>query len=190
MIGRLTLRPLAITDLWLYEATYGDERMMEHLGGALRLDGLDEKLARDVASTEADEIWVLVIQLDDGSVAGTVAIWDHDFGHETLTEVGWMVLPAYQGRGVGKAAVRAALDRARETGRWRVIHAYPPVSNLASNAMCRTIGFTFVEERDFDYRGHALRCNDWVIDLRAEPEPGPDAVPGSPRSSPTGPGLP
>ena len=81
----MRLRNLASTDLELYEAIHCDPAMMEHLGGAWPREGMAEKLARDVASTAADETWVLVIELEDGLPAGTVAVWDHDFGHETVT---------------------------------------------------------------------------------------------------------
>jgi RimJ/RimL family protein N-acetyltransferase len=76
-----------------------------------------------------------------------------------------MVLPEFQGHGVGSRAVRSVLDRARAEGRWGAVHAFPPTSNPASNAMCRTLGFTFIEECDFTFRDRPLRCNHWVVDL-------------------------
>jgi hypothetical protein len=54
------------------------------------------KLERDVASVEADRHWVLVIVTDDGTAAGTVALWDHEWEGETIDEIGWMVLPEHQ----------------------------------------------------------------------------------------------
>ena len=35
-----------------------------------------------------------------------------------LSEIGWMVLPEFQGQGVGKRAVRAVLELARDEDRW------------------------------------------------------------------------
>lgn len=142
---------------------------MEHLGGPLPKEGLAEKLERDAAATRADEVWVLVIVPDEesGEGAGTVTIWDHEVGGELLTEIGWMVLPRFQGRGVGSGAVRTALDRARREGRWQVLHAFPPVTNPASNAMCRTLGFTLLGERTNRFRDRELRVNHWMLDLRS-----------------------
>jgi RimJ/RimL family protein N-acetyltransferase len=162
------LLPITLDDLELHEAILCDPDMMKHLGGPLPREEIPDRLRRDVAATESDEYWLLKVVPDPttGVAAGTVAVWDHDLDGEPVTEMGWMILPKFQGRGLGSQAVRATLDRARATGRWAVIHAYPPVANLPSNAMCRKNGFVFVEERDFVYRGRPLRCNDWMIDLR------------------------
>jgi RimJ/RimL family protein N-acetyltransferase len=162
------LLPITLDDLPLYEAVHCDPRMMEHLGGPLPRDGMADKLRLDVATTEAGETWVLKVIPDPttGVAAGTVSLWDHEVDGQPVTEMGWMILPEFQGRGLGSRAVRAALDRAWVTGRWTVINTYPPVSNPASNAMCRKNGFVFVRERDLEYRGHVLRCNQWTIDLK------------------------
>jgi len=166
----MELRNLTEGDLELYEAVYCDPALWEHLGGPRPLEGLEDKLRRDAAATAADEYWVLVIvpDADDGTPAGTVSIWPHDLGAGgTVNEMGWMVLPAFQGRGIGTAAVRAALERARSTGRWDVVHAYPPVTNGRSNAIARATGFAPVGELDYGEGDEVLRCNDWLIDLRA-----------------------
>ncbi len=84
---------------------------------------------------------------------------------ERINEIGWMVLPPFPGARDGSAAVREAIERARTTERWDVLHAYPPVANPRSNAMCRTLGFEMLEEREFEYHGRTLRCNHWVLDL-------------------------
>ncbi|HEX9377664.1 MAG TPA: GNAT family N-acetyltransferase [Actinomycetota bacterium] len=164
----MELRNLSMHDLWLYEAIHCDPGMMEHLGGPLPREGLPEKLERDVATTEAGETWVLVIVPDEdpGAAAGTVAIWDHEWEGRTITEIGWMVLPAFQGRGLGSGAVREALRRVRSAGRWEVVHAFPPVANVRSNAMCRALGFTVLGEGEFRFRDRVLRCNHWELDLR------------------------
>jgi RimJ/RimL family protein N-acetyltransferase len=164
----VSLRDITVEDLPLYEAIHCDPRMMEHLGGPLPREGLAEKLEKDAATTAAGETWVLVIVPDEDpdAAAGTVTIWSHEEHGEEINEIGWMVLPAYQGSGMGKAAVQAALDRAGVEKRWGVIHAFPPVDNARSNAMCRTLGFEFLEERDFKFRDRPLRCNVWRLDLR------------------------
>jgi hypothetical protein len=40
------------------------------------------------------------------------------------------------------------------------------VDNLASNAMCRKLSFTLLEECEVEFpSGNFLRCNDWQLDL-------------------------
>jgi RimJ/RimL family protein N-acetyltransferase len=163
----MELRNLTTDDLWLYEAIHCDPAMMAELGGPLRPEGLWQKLQQDVADVEAGTVWVLVIVPDDdaGTAAGTVSVWDHDWRGETISEIGWMVLPKFQGRGLGSRAVQMVLDRARSTERWDALHAFPAVPNAASNAMCRKLGFSLIEEIDYDYQGRALRCKHWRLDL-------------------------
>lgn len=163
----VTLRDITLDDLPLYEAIHCDPRMMEHLGGPLPKEGLAERLQRDVATTAEGETWVLVIvpKDDPGAVAGTVTIWTHERLGDPINEIGWMVLPGYQGRGIGKAAVHAALERARAETRWDVVHAFPPAANERSNGMCRTFGFELLGELDFPFRDRPVRCNHWRLDL-------------------------
>ena len=75
-----------------------------------------------------------------------------------------MVLPEFQGQGYAKRAVRAMLERARDDGRWGVVHALPGITNVASNALCRSVGFTLVGEQAVNFAGRNLRCNEWRID--------------------------
>ena len=164
----MELRNLTLDDLLLYEAIHCDPRMMADLGGPLPREPLADKLREDVADTEADRVWVLAIIPDEGGEpAGTVAIWDHEAHGAPITEIGWMVLPEHQGRGLGKRAVLAALEKARAQARWDVVHAFPAARNERSNAMCRSLGFSKIGEGDYDFRGRILHCSHWMLDLRA-----------------------
>jgi RimJ/RimL family protein N-acetyltransferase len=160
---RMNLRPLSLADLGLYRRVYTDPQMWTELGGVPELD-LATKLERDVASMEADRHWVLVIATEDGSAAGTVSLWGHEWEGETIDEIGWMVLPEHQGRGLASAGVAEALRRADETARWRVLHAFPAPANAPSNALCRRHGFVLREAIDYTYRERTLRVNHWVRD--------------------------
>lgn len=163
----MRLRDITMGDLPLYEALLTDPAMMAELGGPLPPEGLADKLLGIVRDAAAGTVWYSVILLD-GTPAGTVCIWDHEQDGETISEIGWMVLPAFQGRGLASAAVRAILDRARAERRWQVIHAFPGVTNDPSNAICRRAGFRHVGERRIDYVGRSLRCNHWVLDQAAD----------------------
>jgi RimJ/RimL family protein N-acetyltransferase len=163
----MELRNISLEDLSLYESLLCDPAMMSHLGGVFPKERMPQKLRSDVESIESGRAWIFKIipGTDSAQAAGSVCIWDNSLHEEPITEIGWMVLPRFQGRGVGGAAVRAILDKARSEKRWHVIHAFPAVSNIASNAICRKMGFALLEERDIDYAGRTLRCNHWRLDL-------------------------
>lgn len=159
----MRLRDITMEDLPLYRRTLLDPRMMAGLGGPREEAGLEEKLRQIVRDVEAGRTWYFVIE-EDGADAGTVCVWEHDDGDGPISEVGWMVLPDFQGGGLATRAVAEILRRARAERRWGRIHAYPGVTNDASNAICRKSGFTLLGERDITYADRTLRCNEWVIE--------------------------
>jgi RimJ/RimL family protein N-acetyltransferase len=161
------LRDVEPGDVDAYIRMRCDPVMMAELGGPLPREGIAAKVDTDVRKTRADEYWVSMIVPDQTipeTVAGTVSLWSHedDDDEAGLSEIGWMVLPEYQGQGLAKRAVRALLERARDDGRWGVVHSFPGVTNAASNALCRSLGFTLVGEVYF--AGRPLHTNHWRID--------------------------
>jgi RimJ/RimL family protein N-acetyltransferase len=164
----MRLRDVGLGDVSAYVRMRCDPVMMAELGGPLPREGIEEKVARDVQAVAKGTEWVKMIVPDDASpgvVAGSVALWSHDEDSgEPVSEIGWMVLPEFQGRGLGKGAVRMLLGLARDDGRWGLVHAFPATSNAASNGICRSLGFRFAGERDVTFAGRALRSNHWVID--------------------------
>ena len=85
-------------------------------------------------------------------------------GHVSLLMAN-MIGPA--GKVVGTDTDKEIIELAKEDGKHRFMHAFPSVDNPPSNAICRKLGFTFLEACDFEFPpGNPLRCNDWRLDLR------------------------
>lgn len=167
----MRLRDVQPGDVGAYVRMRCDPVMTAELGGPLPREGIEEKVARDVREARADTAWIKMIvpdQAEPGAVAGSVALWSHaDEGGEPVSEIGWMVLPEFQGRGIGKRAVRALLELARHQGRWGLVHAFPATTNAPSNGICRSVGFRLLEQQDITYAGRVMRVNHWVIDPAA-----------------------
>jgi len=157
------LRPITAEDGALFEAELCDDAMMEHLGGAITAEAARATLQRQLDLAAAGDALAFVV-VAQGTDVGSVAIWKHEVDGERTSEMGWMILPTFQGRGLGKAAVTACLGRALAGTGWGTIHAYPAVANVASNAICRTCGFELRGERAFEYADRPLVCNDWALD--------------------------
>src|SRR5262249_27137418 len=141
--ARVRLRDVELGDLDVYVRMRCDPVMMAELGGPLPREGMEAKVGKDVADTASGLVRGLMILPDDAdpsTVAGSVALWSHPEGTETISEVGWMVLPEFQGRGLATAAVRVLLERARSESRWGIVHAFPGVTNGPSNGICRRVG--------------------------------------------------
>jgi len=159
------LRDVELGDVDAYVRMRCDPVMTAELGGPLPREGIEAKVARDVREAAADTAWIKMIIPDEAApaaVAGSVALWSHEDG-EHISEIGWMVLPEFQGRGIGTKAVRALLLLARDDGRWGLVHAFPAVTNGPSNGICRSVGFRFAGEQDLMYAGQVMRTSHWII---------------------------
>ncbi len=161
----MQLRDVTLGDLDLYIAMRCDPDMMAELGGPLPREGVPDKLRRDVGGVERDECWISVIESDEAEPMGSVVLWTVDDESEApYSEIGWLVLPAFQGRGVGKAATAALIERAHADGRWGPISAHPGVTNAASNGICRSLGFELVGEMEVVFEDRTLVTNHWRLD--------------------------
>ncbi|RMB79821.1 GNAT family N-acetyltransferase [Streptomyces shenzhenensis] len=159
------LRNVTPADVDAYVRMRCDPLMMAELGGPLPRDRMPDKVRRD--AIEADVSWIkMIVPGPDAPdvVAGSVTIWSHEADDGPVSEIGWMILPPFQGRGLGKRAARTLLERARDEDRWGIVHAFPATSNGASNGICRSLGFRFVAEQDVTFADRVLRTNHWSID--------------------------
>jgi RimJ/RimL family protein N-acetyltransferase len=162
-IRRVTVRlePWGEDDLPLLQALLGDPAMMDHLGGPEAPEKIVERHGRYLGAPGVFKVTL------DGAGAGWVGYWAHDWQGESIYEIGWSVLPAFQGRGVAGEATRLALEAARASDGPRSVHAFPSPENGPSNAICRKAGFTLLGEVEFEYpKGVWGPSNDWYYDLR------------------------
>ena len=170
MATDVALRPWSADDLWLLERLMGDPAMTAHLGGPETPEKIRRRNADYAVTGEAGSgAMFAIIVGPDGDAAGSVGYWPGEWLGETIWEIGWSVLPEFQGRGIATVAASLVVARAFAEGLPRAIHAFPSVENTASNAICRKVGLKLRGEYDFEYpRGSFMRCNDWVLDPEAE----------------------
>jgi RimJ/RimL family protein N-acetyltransferase len=148
----------------LIEELETDPEVMRELGGAMPAEEMPRIHRRRVATVAAGDWYFVIVEEPGGPAIGTIGVWEKELDGATVHETGWMVLPAHQGRGIASAALAVLIERARADERYPSIHAFPPVTNAPSNALCRKFGFELVAERDFVYAGRTLRCNHWALD--------------------------
>jgi RimJ/RimL family protein N-acetyltransferase len=119
---RMELIPYGEGDLALTEALECDPEVMRELGGPL-----DRAAVVDVHSRRAQENdwWFKIVPEVGGPPAGTIGIWDSEWHGAPIHEVGWMVLPAFQGRGIATHALELLIQRARSEPRFDRIHVSP-----------------------------------------------------------------
>jgi RimJ/RimL family protein N-acetyltransferase len=163
------LEPWGEGDLPLLEKLMGDLEMTEHLGGPETPEQIAERQARYERADSGTGRMFKIVEAATGEAVGSVGYWERGWRREQVYEIGWSVLPAFQGRGIAGRATALAIAMARSEQKHRFLHAFPSVENLPSNAICRKLGFTLVEEAEFEYpAGNFMRCNDWRLDLSRE----------------------
>jgi RimJ/RimL family protein N-acetyltransferase len=162
-----TLRPWSNQDLPILERLRGDPAMNKHLGGPETPGKIRERHERyrAMGDTREGRMFVFVVGPAAES-AGSVGYREREWRGELVWEMGWSVLPEFQGRGLATRAVAAAIERARAERKHRFVHALPSVENLPSNAVCPRVGFTLLGGVQFEYPpGQFMRSNDWSFDL-------------------------
>ena len=162
----MRLVPITAEDEDLAVRLECDPEMMLHIGGPREEPDVRASHKRRLALIERGEACMYkVVAEDSAEVVGTIGIWKIDWKGPRTYEVGWFVLPEHQGKGIATEAARLLLSQARSDPEVLYVHAYPALTNAASNAIARKIGME--NQGEFDNEGFAgvLRCNDWRIDL-------------------------
>lgn len=162
------LQPWSEEDLPLLQKLLGDPAMMVHLGGPESPEQIARRHQRYLQLAETDHMFKIV----SGSTSeplGSIGYWEKTWRDRLVYETGWLILPAYQGQGIATKAGQAVIEHACREHRHRFLHAFPSVSNAASNAICRKLGFSLLEECEFEYPpGSFMQINDWQMELFGE----------------------
>lgn len=157
------IEPWGQGDLPLLEKLLGDPEMMGHLGGPETPESIAQ---RQTGYEREDSRQFKIVDETSGAAVGWVGYWELTWREDQVFEIGWSVLPGFQGQGIGSQAARQAILLAGADHRHRFLHAFPSVDNAPSNAICRKLGFTLLEECEFEYpTGNFLKVNDWAVDL-------------------------
>jgi RimJ/RimL family protein N-acetyltransferase len=166
-VGEVLLLPWSEEDLGLLQKLLGDPEMMTHLGGPESPEQILRRHQRYLQLSESDTDHMFkVVWGSHGDEVGSVGYWRKTWREQPVYEMGWLILPGYQGRGIATKAAAAAIEHAQQEPKYQFMHAFPSVENPASNAICRKLGFTLVEECQFEFPpGHWMTVNDWCLDL-------------------------
>jgi RimJ/RimL family protein N-acetyltransferase len=145
--------------------------MKTFLGGPEPDATLVNRHERILATAPGAGRMFLIMVPDAPDPVGSVGYWEKEWGGDTVYEMGWQVLPGFQGRGLAVRATVAAIGFAAAEGWHPWAHAYPKVDNAASNSVCRKAGFTLLGECDFEFpKGNPIVCNDWRYALASPSE--------------------
>ena len=102
----------------------------------------------------------------DGEAAGYAGWWAEEHDGAPVYEIGCVVEPGWQGRGVASTALGEVVRRALESPERRPVVGYANIDNAASNALCGRIGFTLVGTAAFPAEDgeDVMSVNVWMIE--------------------------
>ena len=155
------IEPWSSDDHDLLLALLGDPAMMVHLGGPETAAAIAERQTGYEASGSRQ---YRVVDVASGTPAGWVGYWHSTREDEPIFEIGWAILPGLQGRGLARSGTKQLIAQVHAEPQPLPLFAFPAVTNAASNALCRSLGFALLGPEDFEYPpGHTLHCNVWRL---------------------------
>ncbi|MGE7904856.1 GNAT family N-acetyltransferase [Peribacillus sp. NPDC094092] len=162
--NKIEIKPWEEKDLELLFQLNAPE-MMEHLGGPESIEQILKRHQRYLQIGEKGCMYS-INSFPEAEAAGSVGYWQTVWNEVNVYEIGWSVLPSFQGKGIASHAVKALIEKIKAERKYKSIHAFPSINNRASNAICRKLGFTLISECEFEYPpGNFMRCHEWCLEL-------------------------
>jgi RimJ/RimL family protein N-acetyltransferase len=166
----VSIRPYAEGDRWLLERTLGDPDQMVHLNGPESIESIRKRHTRFVAMSADPHVGsqFTILVGPHHAPAGNVGYWESEWKGQIGWEMGWFVLPEFQGCGVATAATRQVIDLITNLQRHKFVFAFPSVDNHPSNAICRKLSFNLTEQVSSEYppgSKRLLQVNIWILTL-------------------------
>src|SRR5258708_21132549 len=108
------IEPWSEDELAVDQQMLGDPEITRYLGGPESAEHIAQRHARKLRLPDsgAGRNFKIVLQAT-GEAVGSVGYWENRWHEEDIYEMGWLVLPAFQGRGIASAATTQATVQPR-----------------------------------------------------------------------------
>ena len=139
---RLRLRPFRASDLKAVHALYGDAENLRYWGidPSPSLDGTRKMMRWHITAVPRSYTLWAVEEKKSKRVVGMINYFRRDV-RERRVEVGWLILPAMQGKGYMTEAGRALLRYLIDTLKVHRVEALIRPENKPSAALAKRLGF-------------------------------------------------
>ena len=165
---RVSIRPYGEGDLWILEKTLGDPNQMVYLNGPESSERLQKRHKNFVAMSQDQKAGCMFTILADNAPAGNVGYWESGWKGQKGLEMGWFIVPEFQGRGIATIGTRMVIELLSKLKSHEFVFAFPSVDNRPSNAICKRLGFKLIEDVSSEYpagSGRSLHVNIWRLTL-------------------------
>ena len=140
---RLLVRPPREADRARFVELFCDEDFMEFYPRVLTAQEANDRFDHMLAVSERISFAKQpVVELSSGDVVGYTGVDYFDFEGKTWLEWGYRLVPESRGRGYATEASQALLSSAQRRYAGDLLAIIDP-ANLASQSVCRKLGFTY-----------------------------------------------
>jgi len=154
------------SDLEFLHSLYLDPRMMAHLGGPLSESVVQERLQKWMGHWRKFAFGVGLLRWKDTrQKIGVSGLLHSEIEGEKVLEMGWMIAPDFQKRGLAFEAAQGYFDFARHRLHPKTIIALPDEKNLASNRICEKLKFTRGKVFAYPFLDRTLDSVLWRFDF-------------------------
>ena len=166
---RLTLQPLTEEDWPLFLQLYRDPQVMRYMSDPLDDAEVRARFASRLPAWDKHSThWLCLVLREKASgnalgLTGFRAEWQPF----QQAEVGFVSLPAGQGKGYGKESLQALLAFAFNDCGFHKLNATVTEGNIASRRLLESCGFQLEGTLRDNYRLGGQWCNDWQLGLLA-----------------------
>jgi ribosomal-protein-alanine N-acetyltransferase len=136
---KLTIRPLTLDDERGVFALRSDAEINKYLDRQASKTIEDAREFINKVTTNNLLYWAITLT-DSQSFAGTICLFDFSEG-EKKCEIGYELLPKFQGQGIMREAAGKVIDFAFQILQVRRLEAFSHKDNRSSNALLEKLGF-------------------------------------------------
>lgn len=165
---RLILKPVSVVDAEFISQLYNSPRFIEFIGDKNIRSAADaEEYIKNRFLPQIEKLGYgnyVITQKDDGKKLGSVGIFERE-GLD-VPDIGFSLLPDYEGKGYGFEAASALLDKAFKEFGLKKISAITIDPNLSSRKLIEKLGLTYQKKVQLPNDHEELRY--YEIELKKE----------------------
>ena len=165
---RLILKPVSVVDAEFISQLYNSPRFIEFIGDKNIRSAADaEEYIKNRFLPQIEKLGYgnyVITQKDDGKKLGSVGVFERE-GLD-VPDIGFSLLPDYEGKGYGFEAASALLDIAFKEFGLKKISAITSDPNLSSRKLIEKLGLTYQKKVQLPNDHEELRY--YEIELKKE----------------------
>ena len=141
--SHLLLRKLTAQDALQIHVLRSDPKVAA-MTGRTPSTGIEDAMAHiykigKLMEDNASVYWAISLH-DKPSLIGAICLWNFDT-ENAVAEIGYELLPEFQGKGIMREAIAAVINYAFEEMKVRTIMAFPSLNNTSSVKVLKMAGF-------------------------------------------------